>query len=57
MVTKFLLWLTVAAIVGQLLVGWTMEVDDASFDREKDRVDALEDAGKDRAKEQGDAAI
>ncbi len=55
-VTKFLHWLTVAAIVGQFLVGWTMEADDASFDREKDRIDALEDAGKDRAKEQGDAA-
>jgi cytochrome b561 len=55
-VTKFLHWLTVAAIVGQFLVGWTMEADDEAFDREKDRIDALEDAGKDRAKEQGDAA-
>jgi hypothetical protein len=55
-VTKVLHWLTVAAIVGQFLVGWTMEADDEAFDREKDRIDALEDAGKDRAKEQGDAA-
>jgi cytochrome b561 len=55
-VTKFLHWLTVAAIAGQFLVGWTMAADDDAFDREKDRIDALEDAGKDRAKEQGDAA-
>jgi cytochrome b561 len=50
-VTKFLHWLTVAAIVGQFAVGWTMEADDEALDREKDRIDALEDAGKD----QGDA--
>ncbi len=55
-VTKVLHWLTVAAIVGQFLVGWTMAADDDAFDREKDRIDALEDAGKDRAKEQGDTA-
>jgi cytochrome b561 len=55
-VTKVLHWLTVAAIVGQFLVGWTMKADDEGFDREKDHIDALEDAGEDRAKEQGDAA-
>lgn len=55
-VTKFLHWLTVAAIAGQLLVGATMEADDDAFDREKDRIDALEEAGEDRAQEQGDAA-
>jgi cytochrome b561 len=55
-VTKALHWLTVLAIVGQLLGGWTMEADDESFDREKDRIDALEDAGNDRARAQGDAA-
>lgn len=56
LVTKALHWLTVAAIIGQFLVGWTMEADDEALDREKDRIDALEDAGRDRAKEQGDAA-
>lgn len=55
-VTKALHWLTVLAIVGQFLVGWTMAADDEAFDREKNRIDALEDTGKDRAKEQGDAA-
>ena len=55
-VTKFLHWLTVAAIVGQFTVGWSMEADDEALDREKDRIDALEDAGKDQAKSQGDAA-
>jgi cytochrome b561 len=56
LVTKCLHWLTVFAIIGQFLVGLTMEADDEAFDREKDRIDALEDAGKDAAKEQGDAA-
>jgi cytochrome b561 len=55
-VTKFLHWLTVAAIGGQFLVGWTMEADDEALDREKDRIDALEDAGEDQAKERGDVA-
>jgi cytochrome b561 len=54
-VTKFLHWLTVAAIIGQFLVGWTMAADDEVFDREKGRIEALEDASKDRAKQQGDA--
>jgi hypothetical protein len=49
-------WLTVAAIVGQLLVGWTMEAEHAALEHEKDRIDALEDAGKDLAKERGDFA-
>ncbi len=55
-VTKFLHWLTVATIIGQFAVGWTMEADDEALDREKDRIDALEDAVKDQAKSQGDAA-
>ncbi|GFG52532.1 hypothetical protein CQY20_09400 [Mycolicibacterium agri] len=52
-VTKFLHWLTVFAIVGQFLVGLTMEADDAALDREKARIDALEDIGKDVAKDRG----
>jgi cytochrome b561 len=55
-VTKFLHWLTVAAIVGQFAVGWTMEADDEALDREKDRIDALEEAGEERAESQGEAA-
>lgn len=55
-VTKTLHWLTVAAITGQFTVGLTMEADDAAFDREDDRIDALEDSGEDAAKRQGEAA-
>ncbi len=51
-VTRTLHWLTVLAIIGQFLIGATMASDEA-FDREKDRIDALEDAGKDLAKERG----
>jgi cytochrome b561 len=52
-VTKILHWVTVAAIVGQFLVGWTMEGDDEALESEKDRIDALEDAGKELAKDRG----
>jgi cytochrome b561 len=52
-VTKFLHWLTVAAVVGQFTVGWTMEAGDA-LDLEKDRIDALEEAGEGLAEERGD---
>ena len=55
-VTKVLHWLTVVAIVGQFVVGWSMGADDEALDREKERIDALEDAGKEQAKSQGDAA-
>jgi cytochrome b561 len=55
-VTKTLHWLTVAAITGQFAAGLTMEADDAAFDREGDRIDALEDSGEDAAKRQGEAA-
>lgn len=55
-VTKTLHWLTVAAITGQFVVGLTMEADDAAFDREDDRIDALEDSGEEAAERQGEAA-
>lgn len=55
-VTKLLHWLTVFAIIGQFLVGWTMEADDEIVRLEKARIDALEDAGKELAKERGDFA-
>lgn len=55
-VTKLLHWLTVVAIIGQFLVGWTMEADDEFVRMEKARIDAVEDAGKDLAKERGDFA-
>ncbi|BBY18857.1 cytochrome b/b6 domain-containing protein [Mycolicibacterium litorale] len=54
--TKVLHWLTVIVIVAQFAVGWSMEADDAAFDREDDRIDALEDVGEDRAEQQGEAA-
>jgi cytochrome b561 len=52
-VTKFLHWLTVAAVVGQFTVGWTMAAGDA-LDLEKDRIDELEEAGEELADERGD---
>jgi cytochrome b561 len=55
-VSKVLHWLTVIVLVAQFAVGWSMEGDDAAFDREKDRIDALEDAGEDLAEQQGEAA-
>lgn len=55
-VTKALHWLTVLAIAGQFLIGLTMESDDAAFEHEKDRIEILEDAGKDLPKERGDLA-
>jgi cytochrome b561 len=55
-VTKTLHWVTVAAIAGQFAVGLTMEADEAALEREKDRIDALEEQGEEEAKRQGDAA-
>lgn len=55
-VTKALHWVTVAAIVAQFAVGWTMAEDDAALDREKDRIDALEDAGEEAAERRGEDA-
>lgn len=54
--TKTLHWLTAGAITGQFAVGLTMEADDAAFDREDDRIDALEDSGEEAAERQGEAA-
>jgi cytochrome b561 len=42
-VTKFLHWLTVAAIATQFMVGWTMEANDDALDLQKDQIDQLED--------------
>jgi len=55
-VTKWLHWLTVAAIAGQFAVGWTMDADDAALEREDERIDQLEELGKEQAREQGEAA-
>ncbi len=41
-VTKFLHWMTVAAIVGQFLVGYGMDLDEG-LDRQEDRLDAEAD--------------
>ena len=54
-VTKVLHWLTVLAIVGQFVIGWTMDPDAAS-DRADDRVRAFEERGEERAERQGEAA-
>jgi cytochrome b561 len=55
LVTKALHWLTVAAILGQFLVGYGMDFDDA-FDRRADLVEAESDQREDAAEEQGEAA-
>jgi cytochrome b561 len=54
-VTKLLHWLTVAAVVAQFAVGWSMDVDDAT-DAEEDRLDAEADRLEDEAEQQGEAA-
>jgi len=62
-VTRFLHWLTVAAILGQFLVGYTMDFDEASDrarDRFKDEADRLEEDAEGRgeaAEEQVEAEI
>lgn len=55
-ITKVLHWLTVVAIAAQFAVGLTMEADDAAFDREKDRIDRLEEQGEEQAERDGEAA-
>jgi cytochrome b561 len=45
-VTKTLHWLTVAAILAQFAVGWTMGADDAALDREKEAIEQLEELAK-----------
>jgi len=54
-VTKFLHWLTVAAILGQFLVGLGMDLDEAT-DRQEDRLDAEADRLEEDAEGRGDAA-
>lgn len=54
-VTKSLHWLTVAAVVGQFLVGYSMDFDQA-LDIQKDRFDAEADRLEEAAEGQGEAA-
>ena len=54
-VTKLLHWLTVAAILGQFVVGYRMDLDDA-FDAEDDRLDAEADRLEEEAEGQGEEA-
>jgi cytochrome b561 len=54
-VTKLLHWLTVAAIGGQFLVGYAMDLDGA-FDAEDDRLDAEADRLEGQVDGQGDGA-
>jgi len=46
----------VAAIAGQFAVGWTMDADDAALKGQDERIDQLEELGKEQAKGQGEAA-
>jgi cytochrome b561 len=62
-VTKLLHWLTVAAVVTQFVVGWTMSADDDAIDRarerlarEEERFEAELDRLEERAEAQGEAA-
>jgi cytochrome b561 len=50
-VTKSLHWLTVVAITVQFAVGWTMGVDDAALDLEKDRIDRFEEQIEEQGKD------
>ena len=54
-VTKLLHWLTVAAILGQFVVGYRMDLDDA-FDDADDRLDAEADRLEEEAEGQGEEA-
>ena len=54
-VTKLLHWLTVAAILGQFVVGYRMDFDDA-LDRQDDLLDAEADRLEEEAEGQGEAA-
>jgi cytochrome b561 len=56
LVTKTLHWLTVAAIVGQFVVGRTMDADDEALRLEDERIDRLEELGEEQAERQGEAA-
>jgi cytochrome b561 len=54
-VTKVLHWGTVAALLGQFLIGWTMDLDEG-LDRADDRLDAEADRLEEQADGQGEAA-
>jgi cytochrome b561 len=55
LVTKALHWATVAALVGQFLLGWTMDLDEG-LDRADDRLDAEADRLEEDAESRGKAA-
>ena len=54
-VTKLLHWLTVAAILGQFLVGYSMDFG-AAFDRQEDVLKVEADRLEEEAEDQGEAA-
>jgi len=54
-VTKALHWLTVAALLGQFLVGYAMDFD-AGLDAQDDRLDADADRREEAAEAEGEAA-
>lgn len=55
-VTKTLHWLTVAALVTQFTIGYTMSADDKALDLADDRLDELEERLEEQAEGQGEAA-
>jgi cytochrome b561 len=54
-VTKLLHWLTVGALLGQFVVGYGMDLDEA-LDREDDRLDVEADRLEEEAEDRGEAA-
>jgi cytochrome b561 len=54
-VTKVLHWGTVAALLGQFLIGWTMDLDEG-LDHEGDRLDAEADRLEEESEGQGETA-
>ena len=55
LVTKLLHWLTVAALLGQFLIGWTMDIDEG-LDSDEAALDAGADRLEEEAEGRGDAA-
>lgn len=54
--TKVLHWLTVGALVVQVVVGLTMDTDDPAAERREERAELLEERGEDAAEARVEAA-
>lgn len=53
---KVLHWLTVVALAGQFVIGYTMSADDEALDRAEERLEAFEDRAEEEAEAQGEDA-